>query len=193
MPNPGSPLSLETWCMADLESWLCDNTTLLRGGAGGYISTSPKMTSTFHNNVHVSIPSPSSAGPAAAESPTLYDNTPGKGFVGPPAYIQVKQEIDDGAEYQCPGARINNNVTPTTMTIKREEPEGLTRESMEQLRKLAMEQAAKDIHVACDILGISAGKSVFKFILLIITFYSKMEKRFALLHKSGVERKNYLY
>lgn len=165
MPNPGSPLSLETWCMADLESWLCDNTTLLRGGGGGgYISTSPKMASTFHNNVHVSIPSPSSAGPAAAESPTLYDNTPGKGFVGPPAYIQVKQEIDDGAEYQCPGARINNNVTPTTMTIKREEPEGLTRESMEQLRKLAMEQAAKDIHVACDILGISAGKSIFKFI-----------------------------
>lgn len=159
MPNPGSPLSLETWCMADLESWLCDNTTLLRGGGGGYISTSPKMASTFHNNVHVSIPSPSSAGPAAAESPTLYDNTPGKGFVGPPAYIQVKQEIDDGAEYQCPGARINNNVTPTTMTIKREEAEGLTRESMEQLRKLAMEQAAKDIHVACDILGISAGKS----------------------------------
>lgn len=162
MPNPGSPLSLETWCMADLESWLCDNTTLLRGGgAVGYISPSPKMTSPFHNSVHVSIPSPSSAGPAAAESPTLYDNTPGKGFVGPPAYVQVKQEIDDGADYQCPGVRINN-VTPTTMTIKREEAEGLTCESMEQLRKLAMEQAAKDIHVACGILGISAGKSDFK-------------------------------
>lgn len=161
MPNPGSPLSLETWCMADLESWLCDNTTLLRGG-GGYISTSPKMTSTFHSNVHVSIPSPSSVGPAAAESPTLYDSTPGKGFVGPPAYVQVKQEIDDGADYQCPGIAINNNMTPTTMTIKREEAEGLTCESMEQLRKLAMEQAAKDIHVACGILGISAGELIFK-------------------------------
>lgn len=156
MPNPGSPLSLETWCMADLESWLCDNTTLLRGG-GGYIATSPKMTSTFHNSVHVSIPSPSSAGPAAAESPTLYDSTPGKGFVGPPAYVQVKQEIDDGADYQCPGVRINN-VAQANMTIKREEAEGLTNESMEQLRKLAMEQAAKDIHVACGILGISAGQ-----------------------------------
>lgn len=148
--------------MADFESWLCDNTTLLRGG-GGYISTSPKMAPAFHNNVHVSIPSPSSAGPAAAESPTLYDSTPGKGFVGPPAYVQVKQEIDDTADYHCSGARIDNNVTAPTMTIKREEDEGLTSESIQQLQKLAMEQAAKDIHVACGILGISSGKSNFKY------------------------------
>lgn len=162
MPNPGSPLSLETWCMTDIESWLCDTTTLLRGGGNGsgsncYIPNSSKMTSTFNNNVHVNIPSPSSAGPAAAESPTLYDSPPGKGFVGPPPYVQVKQEIDDTADYQCSGARLNT-MTLMPMAVKREETETLTSESMEALRKLAMEQAAKDIHVACGILKISAGK-----------------------------------
>lgn len=155
MPNPGSPLSLETWCMADLESWLCDNTTLLRGGNGTYVPPSHKMAA-YHSNVHVTIPSPSSSGPTAAESPTLYDSPPGKGFVGPPPYIQVKQEIDDGADYQCSGVRIGGPMTP--MSVKREEEEGLTSEKMEQLRNLAVEQAAKDIHVACGILGICAGK-----------------------------------
>lgn len=162
VPNPGSPLSLETWCISDIESWLCDTSTLLRGGScldNGYMPNTPKTNSTFHNNVHVNIPSPSSVGPAAAESPTLYDNSPGKGFVGPPPYIQIKQEIDDGAEYQCSGVCVANGLAQTPVTIKREEPEqqAFTSESMEQLRKLAFEQAAKDVHVTSGYLGISPG------------------------------------
>lgn len=158
MPNPGSPLSLETWYM-DLENWLCDNTTLLRGNSN-FMPNSPKMAN--FNNVHVNIPSPSSSGPAAAESPTLYDSPPGKGFVGPPPYVQIKQEIDDGAEYQCSGARMANNGNSTLMTIKRED-DGLSSEKMEQLRNMVVEEAAKDIHVTCGILGISAGKYSFEF------------------------------
>ncbi|GFY66190.1 uncharacterized protein TNIN_241411 [Trichonephila inaurata madagascariensis] len=40
VPNPGSPLSLEAWCVADFESWFSDNTTLMRTPNNGYTSVS---------------------------------------------------------------------------------------------------------------------------------------------------------
>ncbi|KAG8187364.1 hypothetical protein JTE90_016913 [Oedothorax gibbosus] len=151
VPNPGSPLSLETWCMADFESWLCDNTTLLRSNQhnNNLYNNLEKLTP-YHNSVHVNIPSPGMQC-NAAESPTLYDSPPGKNYGGPPPYIHIKQEFEEDLDYQCPpGMRA--------IDVKREEDclvsEGLT-DQMEQLRNLAVEQAAKEIHVACEVLGIS--------------------------------------
>lgn len=156
VPNPGSPLSLEAWCVADFESWFSDNTTLMRTPNNGYTSVSMDSTQkmpAYHNSVHVNIPSPSSGMCTAAESPTLYDSPPGKSYNGPPPYVQVKQEIDE--DYQCSGARMApiNGMGPA-LIVKREEEEGLT-DQMEQLRNLAVEHAAKEIHVACEVLGIS--------------------------------------
>ncbi|GIX79748.1 hypothetical protein CEXT_73981 [Caerostris extrusa] len=164
VPNPGSPLSLEAWSMADFESWLCDNTTLLRNTNNAYnhlsIDSTQKLTTAYHNSVHVNIPSPSSGMCTAAESPTLYDSPPGKSYnSGPPPYVQVKQEIEE--DYQCSGMRMAPaNGMNSALNVKREEEEGLS-DQMEQLRNLAVEQAAKEIHVACEILNISHGEGMF--------------------------------
>ncbi|CAL1267312.1 unnamed protein product [Larinioides sclopetarius] len=159
VPNPGSPLSLENIYMADIESWLCDNTTLLRNTTNGYspvsIDSMQKM-NVYHNSVHVNIPSPSSGMCSAAESPTLYDSPPGKCYNGPPPYVQIKQEIEE--DYQCSGMRmppVSSTALDSTLTVKREEEEDGLTERMEQLRNLAVEQAAQEIHSACNQLRIS--------------------------------------